>query len=108
MDKQSKEELKEVPYQSPEATLSALEEVSLNVISPSAIAKAQSLCPKVKNHRMGNLPKNVKMKEVSISNTSLYCEVSQPNNPRPLVPKELRDLIVNLTISIGMVTITTY
>ena len=36
------------------------------------------------------------MKEVLISGHSLYCEVSQSNNPRPLVPKELRDLIVNL------------
>ena len=36
------------------------------------------------------------MKEVLISGHSLYCEVSQPNNPRPLVPKELRTLILNL------------
>ena len=36
------------------------------------------------------------MKEVSISGVPLYCEVSMPENPRPLVPLELRDLVINL------------
>ena len=36
------------------------------------------------------------MREVDISGHTLLCEVSQENNPRPLVPAEERSLILNL------------
>ena len=36
------------------------------------------------------------MGHVEVGGTRLYCELSQVNNPRPLVPKSLRNLVVNL------------
>ena len=70
--------------------------VAINVISPSQLAKAQEECPIVKSHKMGNMPKGVKMDTVVISDVPLYCEVSSPSNPRPLVPEHSRSLILNL------------
>ena len=54
-------------YIAPEATIAALEEVCLNVVSPQDIAKAQEECPDVKNHRRGLMPKGVIMKDIEIS-----------------------------------------
>ena len=36
------------------------------------------------------------MGDIMISEVPLYCEISDETNPRPLVPKETRSLIVNL------------
>ena len=36
------------------------------------------------------------MAEVDISGSKVYCEVSIPGKPRPLVPTEMRSLILNL------------
>ena len=36
------------------------------------------------------------MDDVEISGYKLYCEVSQPQNPRPLLPEEQRSLVLNL------------
>ena len=36
------------------------------------------------------------MEEVTVSGHKLYCEVSQPQNPRPLLPQQHRDLVLNL------------
>ena len=83
-------------YVAPESTLAALEEVAINVISPAQIAKDQAECPIVKNHKLGIMPKGVQMGTVSISDVPLYCEVSQPGNPRPLIPEQSRSLILNL------------
>ena len=84
------------PYIPPESTLAAIQEVCLNVVSPSNLAKEQLNCEEVKNHRDGNCPKNVKMGDIEISGNAIFCEISEPANPRPLVPKQLRSLIVNL------------
>ena len=83
-------------YVPPEVTLAALEEVALNVVDPEKIASAQKSCPDVRNHKEGNKPKGVIMGDVTYSGVSLYCEVSDGNNPRPLVPKESRSLLLNL------------
>ena len=83
-------------YVSPVATLAALEEVALRVVSPQALSDAQSSCPEVKAHKAGNQPKGVKMEEILIEGIPLYCEVSQKDNPCPLVPVELRTLVLNL------------
>ena len=83
-------------YIPPSETLAALQEVALNIVTPSSIAEAQKSCDDVKSHIAGNKPRNAKMGYIDISGTRLYCEISDPLNPRPLVPKSSRDLIVNL------------
>ena len=88
--------LGEVEYIPPEKTMAALEAVALNLITPEKLAQAQQECPDVKLHKEGKGPSNVKMQEVLVSNIPLYCEISVPGNPRPLVPSSCRDIIVNL------------
>ena len=83
-------------YIAPEATLAALEEVCLNVVSPQSIADAQRSCPEVANHKKGLMPKGTKMQDIKISGVDLYCEVSNPSNPRPLLPELHRSLVLNL------------
>ena len=83
-------------YVPPEKTMAALEEVSLNAISPQAIAQAQETCPDTLSHRRGQGPANVKMQDININGFKVYCEVSNPQNPRPLVPEEHRSLVINL------------
>ena len=93
----SKPESKSDPdYIAPEATMSALEQVALNVVSPQAIAESQSSCPEVSRHRAGLKPAGVKMEDVDNFGVSLYCEVSDVNNPRPLLPEAQRCLVLNL------------
>ena len=87
---------KEPEYVAPELTLAALQEVSLSVVSPEAIAEDQKNCPDVKLHQEGKCPKGVKMQDVELHGSKLCCEVSQANNPRPLLPKGHRELVVNL------------
>ena len=55
---------KEPEYVAPELTLAALQEVSLSVVSPEAIAEDQKNCPDVKLHQEGKCPKGVKMQDV--------------------------------------------
>ena len=83
-------------YAPPEATLAALEEVCMNVVSPASIAEEQKSCPEVANHRKGLMPKGTTMQDIVISGISLYCEVSDPANPRPLLPEGHRALVLNL------------
>ena len=83
-------------YIAPKDTLAALEAVAINVVSPEAIAHAQKACPDVQEHRQGNCPKSVHCQDIEVSGHTLYCEVSQPNNPRPLLPFELRSTVLNL------------
>ena len=83
-------------YIPPEATMAALQEVALNVVSPSALAEAQKSCPDVANHRKGCKPKDAAMADIDISGHTLYCEVSDESNPRPLVPETQRNIILNL------------
>ena len=84
------------PYVPPEATIAALQEVALLTIHPEAIMEAQKTCVDTKAHMAGNLPKKVKVALVDMSGASVLCEVSETNNPRPLVPASMRNLIVNL------------
>ena len=84
------------PYVPPERTLAALEEVALHSVSPAALAKAQETCPEVEAHRRGDLPRGVVVDEVNFAGVKLLCEVSDPVNPRPLVPASERNLILNL------------
>ena len=51
-------------YVAPEATIAALEEVCLNVVSPRDIAEAQTQCPDVIKHKQGLMPRGVEMGEV--------------------------------------------
>ena len=83
-------------YIPPEHTLAALQQVALMTLSPSSLATAQQTCPQTKNHLNGLMPKNVKIGVVNMSGTDLVCETSDPSNPRPLVPIQQRNLIVNL------------
>ena len=84
------------PYISPEKTISALQEIALISLSPSALALAQESCPDIKNHREGKLPKSVVVADVDMAGTKVLCEVSDPKNPRPMVPISQRNLVVNL------------
>ena len=83
-------------YIPPETTMAALEQTAMNVISPSALALAQKNCPDFLRHNAGNHPKGVKMGEVQLFGETIHCEISDEKNPRPLVPKEHRDLVLNL------------
>ena len=69
---------------------------SWNVVAPSKLSEAQESCEDVKKHREGLMPRGIKMENVVINGFPLYCEVSDPNNPRPLVPKAQREVILNL------------
>ena len=85
-----------IQYVPPEATLAALEEVALHVLSPAQLALDQHLDPEVQAHLAGNKPRNVFVDIVKLADTELLCEVSDPRNPRPMVPKKQRDLVINL------------
>ena len=76
----------------PVIDIEALEEVSLQTLSPKALAESQALCQEVKCHQEGNAPKSTKMGFHTIDGYSVYCEMS--GNPRPMVPAELRDTIM--------------
>ena len=52
---------------------SSLEEVSLQTLSPKALAESQALCPVVKCHKEGNGPKSVKMGNHKIDGFDIYC-----------------------------------
>ena len=83
-------------YISPDQTMAALEEVALHTLCPEALAKAQKDCPDVQGHLKGWLPKNVQIGIIKLAGTDLVCEVSDPKNPRAMVPRSLRNLVVNL------------
>ena len=83
-------------YVPPELTIAALEQVALQILSPEEIAIAQESCPDVKAHKSGNMPKNVITADVKMLGTTLHCEISDSNNPRPLLPAKQRDTVVNL------------
>ena len=80
----------------PELTLAALEEVALHVLNPAELAKEQELCPQVLAHRKGQLPANVEVGFVNMSGVNIFCEISDIQNPRPMVPNTLRNLVCNL------------
>ena len=79
--------------------IEALEQVSLSTLSPKALADSQAICPEVKSHKMGNMPKSVKMGVETVDGVELYCEVS--GNPRPMVPLELREVIMQTFHALG-------
>ena len=79
--------------------IEALEEVSLRTLEPKALADSQAICPEVKSHKEGNHPKSVKLDTVKIGGYDLLCEVSQ--NPRPMVPAELRPIIAQTFHALG-------
>ena len=76
--------------------MAALEEVALHSVSPASLAKAQETCPEVEAHRRGDLPRGVLVDDVDFAGVKLLSEVSDPLNPRPLVPASERNLILNL------------
>ena len=85
-----------IEYVPMEATLAALEEVALHVLSPKAIAEDQHLDPQVVAHKAGQMPRNVHMGTVRLADEELYCEISDPKNPRPMIPAKDRSLVINL------------
>lgn len=72
--------------------MEALEKVSLQTLSPKALAQSQALDEEVRCHKAGNAPKSVKMAFFDIDGIPIFCEVSK--DPRPMVPKDLRPIIV--------------
>ena len=42
------------------------------------------------------MPRNVVVQDVSMHGVSLFCEVSDKLNPRPLIPKPMRNTVINL------------
>ena len=72
--------------------IDALEQVSLHTLTPKALAEDQALCPDVKCHKKGNLPKGFKMGFEEIDVYEIYCEKSEGS--RPMVPKNLREIII--------------
>ena len=83
-------------YVPPEATLAALQEVAIQTLNPDSLAEGQKSCPDVQAHLEGTMPANVKIGRVDMYGTELVCEVSDPENPRPMVPRSLKNLVINL------------
>ena len=72
-------------------TTPSVDEVSLETLSAESIEMEQKTCDDVRNHRLGKRPKDVVMEDVKYAlGPTIYCEVSIPNKPRPLLPKKLR------------------
>ena len=86
----------EVEYIPLEMTLAALERVALETLNPVALAAEQLTDPDVLSHKAGKMPKSVVMQMVRMSGVDLYCEVSDSENPGPLVPRSQRNLVINL------------
>ena len=80
--------------------IAALEQVSLQTLSPKALAESQALCPEVKCHADGNGPKSVVMKPHVIDGYSILCEASN-DNFRPMIPRELREIIIQTFHALG-------
>ena len=53
----------------------------------------------IKSHKMGNLPKSVKMGVEIIDGQEIYCEISKA--PRPMIPLELREVILQTFHALG-------
>ena len=70
-------------YISPEVTLAALEQVALQILSPESIHTEQESCPDVMAHRQGNMPRNVKVADVEMLGTTLFCEISDKKTLGP-------------------------
>ena len=94
--KNDKAEEINIKYVPPEQTLAALQAVALHFLSPAELAEAQAQCPDVIAHRAGQLPRSVQVGDVELSGVKLFCETSDPNNPRPMVPRVHRNLVINL------------
>ena len=73
---------------------------SPETLSPKALADSQAQCKEVKCHKSGNLPKSVKIGTKVIDGVEIYCEVSK-DQPRPMVPKELRSIIMQTFHALG-------
>ena len=89
-------QLAEIKYVPPEATLAALQHVAMETLNPADLAEAQKTDSDCISHQKGHLPKKVKVATVRMTGVDLLCEVSNPDNPRPIIPKSHRDLIANL------------
>ena len=85
-----------ISYICPELTMAALEEVAFHTLTPQAIAQAQADCPDDAAHKSGQMPRNVRVADVDMSGSKVFCEVSDIGNPRPLIPVSQRNLVVNL------------
>ena len=83
----------DIKYVSPEETLAALEAVALQTLSPSKIAGAQAVDRQVQSHVKGDHPAGVKVASVKLDGVDLVCEVSDGDNPRPMIPESLRSLV---------------
>ena len=68
----------------------------METLNPVALAAEQLTDADVLSHKAGKMPKSVEMQMVRMSGVDLYCEVSEPENPRPLVPRSQRNLVINL------------
>ena len=68
--------------------------LKINTLEPKDIAKAQTSCPEVENCKKGNHATSLSFDTVSIDGTPISCEVSG-ETPRPVVPEQLRSLIVS-------------
>ena len=71
------------------------ESIKLQLASLPALSDLQSTCPEVKLIKSGDKPKNAKFEERLIDNLPILCEISSLNKPRPFVPKEMRQQIIN-------------
>ena len=82
---------------SAEQEVASMETLTLETVSHKALAEAQKTCPEVKGHRLGQRPKSVRMEDIEFSpSVTLYCEMSEGQKARPLVPKEFRQNVIKL------------
>ena len=71
--------------------------IDTQTVDLQAIAQAQQHCPEVATHRQGKHPTGLVMSDVELQpEVVIYCDVSNPEKPRPLLPKDMRLSIMQL------------
>ena len=73
--------------------IAAIEGYKLIAMSPTVIAEAQAKCKEIELIKAGRHPTSVTFQPVEFDKTELLSETSL-SNPRPVIPKELRNFIM--------------
>ena len=82
----------------PPAEINSIQQVAMDLfISPESIVKEQIDCPNVKSHQQGKHPPYMKLQWKELQpGVKVYCDVTSPNKPRPLLPKAHREVVLHL------------
>ena len=71
--------------------------IDVQTVDLKALAQAQASCPEVASHREGKHPTGLIMSDVELMpEVVVYCDVANPEKPRPLLPPDFRQSIMQL------------